>query len=198
MPRAEGPRDEAPGHSCDLPGAYEPQRPQHCERATAGIRIGSTSPSRSITSHLLACCANASWSSQIRAEFRKRHQPSASQCLVLRKVTERPEASQFGMARIIGMSREAIVNEAERLLTDSEAYQDMSEGENPYGDGRASERIVEAIARWHAQKTPFSMPTRNSNCRRGRNPRRRKTRRAGTCDGSRCRQGSVPVRNAAA
>ncbi len=95
--------------------------------------------------------------------------------LVLRKVTERPEASQFGMAKIIGMSREAIVSEAERLLSDTEAYQDMSEGENPYGDGRASERIVEAIARWHQRKTPlldadkeFKLPPR-------RNPRRRKT-----------------------
>ena len=93
--------------------------------------------------------------------------------LVLRKVTERPEASQFGMARIIGMSREAIVSEAERLLSDSEAYQDMAEGENPYGDGRASERIVEAIARWHQKKTPlldagkeFKLPPRRDRRRR--------------------------------
>jgi len=75
--------------------------------------------------------------------------------LVLRKVTERPEASQFGMARIIGMSREAIVAEADRLLTDTDAYQDMSEGENPYGDGHSSERIVEAVSRWHQKKTPL-------------------------------------------
>src|SRR5262249_6171192 len=46
--------------------------------------------------------------------------------LVLRKVTERPEASQFGMAKIIGMSRDGIVNEADRLLTDADAYLDMS------------------------------------------------------------------------
>ncbi|MGB6523808.1 MAG: UDP-N-acetylglucosamine 2-epimerase (non-hydrolyzing), partial [Candidatus Acidiferrales bacterium] len=65
--------------------------------------------------------------------------------LVMRKVTERPEASQFGLAKIVGMSREAIVLETERLLCDEEAYKDMSEGENPYGDGKASERIVEAI-----------------------------------------------------
>ncbi|MGA7110463.1 MAG: UDP-N-acetylglucosamine 2-epimerase (non-hydrolyzing) [Terracidiphilus sp.] len=95
--------------------------------------------------------------------------------LVLRKVTERPEASQFGMARIIGMSRDAIVSETDRLLTDSDAYLDMSEGKNPYGDGRGSERIVEAIARWHAHKTPlldadkqFKLPPRPQ-------PRRRKT-----------------------
>lgn len=75
--------------------------------------------------------------------------------LVLRKVTERPEASQFGMARIIGMSREGIVSEADRLLTDTEAYLDMSEGENPYGDGHGSERIVEAVSRWFRKKTPL-------------------------------------------
>jgi UDP-N-acetylglucosamine 2-epimerase (non-hydrolysing) len=75
--------------------------------------------------------------------------------LVLRKVTERPEASQFGMAKIIGMSRDAIVSEASSLLSDKEAYLDMSEGENPYGDGHGSERIVEALARWHQKKLPL-------------------------------------------
>ena len=78
--------------------------------------------------------------------------------LVMRRVTERPEASQFGMAKIIGMTRDGIFNEAGRLLTDSQAYQDMSEGENPYGDGRAAERIVEAITRWHQGKTPLLAP----------------------------------------
>jgi UDP-N-acetylglucosamine 2-epimerase (non-hydrolysing) len=75
--------------------------------------------------------------------------------LVLRKLTERPEASQFGMAKIIGMSREGIVNETTHLLNDAEAYQDMSEGDNPYGDGHSSERIVEALARWFQKKTPL-------------------------------------------
>jgi len=75
--------------------------------------------------------------------------------LVLRKVTERPEASQFGMAKIIGMSREGIVRETERLLNDKDAYQDMSEGGNPYGDGHSSERIVEAVGRWFQKKTPL-------------------------------------------
>jgi UDP-N-acetylglucosamine 2-epimerase (non-hydrolysing) len=95
--------------------------------------------------------------------------------LVLRKVTERPEASQFGMAKIIGMSRESIVREADQLLLDNDAYLDMSEGQNPYGDGHGSERIVEAISRWHQKKTPlleadkeFKIPPRTL-------PRRRKT-----------------------
>ncbi len=95
--------------------------------------------------------------------------------LVLRRVTERPEASQFGMAKIIGVSRESIVSETSSLLTNGDAYLDMSEGENPYGDGKASQRIVEAVARWFQGQTPlldasqeFKLPPRP-------HPRRRKT-----------------------
>lgn len=93
--------------------------------------------------------------------------------LVLRKLTERPEASQFGMAKIVGMSRKGIFAEAERLLSDGEEYKYMSEGDNPYGDGRASERIVEAITRWHQGKSPlldaekqFKLPPRPQSRRR--------------------------------
>jgi len=95
--------------------------------------------------------------------------------LVLRKVTERPEASQFGMAKIIGMSREAIVGEASRLLEDSDAYLDMSEGGNPYGDGHGSERIVEAVARWHQNKTPLLQPEKQFKFPSRPQPRRRKS-----------------------
>jgi UDP-N-acetylglucosamine 2-epimerase (non-hydrolysing) len=94
--------------------------------------------------------------------------------LVLRKVTERPEASQFGMAKIIGMSREAIVREADSLLDDNEAYLDMSEGENPYGDGHGSERIVEAVSRWHQKKTPLLEPGNEFKLPPRPHPRRRK------------------------
>jgi UDP-N-acetylglucosamine 2-epimerase (non-hydrolysing) len=95
--------------------------------------------------------------------------------LVLRKVTERPEASQFGMAKVIGMSRESIVREADRLLTDRDAYLDMSEGENPYGDGQGSERIVEAIARWYQKKSPLLDAEREFKLPPRPDPRRRKT-----------------------
>ena len=95
--------------------------------------------------------------------------------LVLRKVTERPEASQFGMAKIIGMSRENIVGEADRLLDDGDAYLDMSEGANPYGDGLGSERIVEAIARWHQKKAPLLEPEKEFKLPPRSQPRRRKT-----------------------
>ncbi len=73
------------------------------------------------------------------------------------------------------MSREGIFNEAGRLLTDPQAYQDMSEGENPYGDGKASERIVEAITRWHQGKTPLLAPEKEFKLPAKRTPRRRKT-----------------------
>lgn len=68
--------------------------------------------------------------------------------LVLRKVTERPEAAMLGLSRIVGTSRERIVEEASALLTDRELYRSMSEAESPYGDGRASARIVQALTRW--------------------------------------------------
>jgi len=68
--------------------------------------------------------------------------------LVLRKVTERPEASLMGLARLVGTSREAIVREASDILGSSVVYRTMSEGQNPYGDGRASGRIVQSLSRW--------------------------------------------------
>jgi len=75
--------------------------------------------------------------------------------LVLRKVTERPEASQMGMAKVVGTSREAIVREASRLLRDEFAYQAMAAGECPYGDGRAAPRIVTALSRWLEGEQPI-------------------------------------------
>jgi UDP-N-acetylglucosamine 2-epimerase (non-hydrolysing) len=74
--------------------------------------------------------------------------------LVLRKVTERPEASLMGMAKVVGTSREAIVREASRLLSSEFAYQNMAEGECPYGDGRAAARIATALSRWLQGERP--------------------------------------------
>lgn len=65
--------------------------------------------------------------------------------LVMRDVTERPEAVQAGMARIVGTSRQAIVSAATELLTNASAYASMSQGISPYGDGMAASRIVSAI-----------------------------------------------------
>jgi len=65
--------------------------------------------------------------------------------LVLRQVTERPEAVEAGAVKVIGTERQAIVNEISRLLDDSTERQRMARAVNPYGDGRASGRIVAAI-----------------------------------------------------
>lgn len=66
--------------------------------------------------------------------------------LVLRNETERPEAVDAGTVRLVGTDRDTIVAHMTELLTDEAAYGSMSAAVNPYGDGRASSRIVDAIA----------------------------------------------------
>ena len=68
--------------------------------------------------------------------------------LVLRRTTERPEAARAGLARIIGTDPDTIVKHVEELRDDSLAYRRMAKAANPYGDGRASERIVEVLRNW--------------------------------------------------
>ncbi len=65
--------------------------------------------------------------------------------LVLRTETERPEAVTAGTVKIVGTDKNTIIEEATKLLTDEKAYAEMSKAANPYGDGNACERIVEAI-----------------------------------------------------
>jgi UDP-N-acetylglucosamine 2-epimerase (non-hydrolysing) len=67
--------------------------------------------------------------------------------LVTRTVTERPEAMNAGLAKLVGTQRDVIVGEAQRLLSDPQVYAAMSTGLNPYGDGKASERILEILGR---------------------------------------------------
>lgn len=78
----------------------------------------------------------------IQEEAPSLHKP----VLVTRAATERPEAVEKGMARLVGTSHDRLVEEASSLLTDADAYARMTRGENPYGDGRASERIVDILA----------------------------------------------------
>lgn len=67
--------------------------------------------------------------------------------LVMRDVTERPEAVAAGTVRLVGTDEGAIVSEATLLLDDDAAYAAMSRALNPYGDGRASRRIADEVAR---------------------------------------------------
>ena len=65
--------------------------------------------------------------------------------LVLRDTTERPEGVKSGTLKLTGTDEETIYNEADRLLSDEQAYEQMAKASNPYGDGLASERICDAI-----------------------------------------------------
>ena len=65
--------------------------------------------------------------------------------LVMRDITERPEAVDAGTVRLVGTDAKAIVSEVLRLLSDNDVYARMSRAHNPYGDGRAASRIVEAF-----------------------------------------------------
>ncbi|MDD8018669.1 MAG: UDP-N-acetylglucosamine 2-epimerase (non-hydrolyzing) [Bacteroidota bacterium] len=68
--------------------------------------------------------------------------------LVLRKVTERPEAVKYGTVKLVGLDENRIYSAASKLLTDAKAYRAMSTATNPYGDGRAAEKTVVAIQRY--------------------------------------------------
>jgi len=65
--------------------------------------------------------------------------------LVMREVTERPEAVEAGTVRMVGTNTDTIVSEATRLLDDRHAYEVMSRAHNPYGDGKARFRILETL-----------------------------------------------------
>lgn len=65
--------------------------------------------------------------------------------LVLRDVTERPEGVAAGVLKLVGTATSQIVQEANRLLDDASAHSEMARASNPYGDGQAARRIVEAL-----------------------------------------------------
>jgi len=65
--------------------------------------------------------------------------------LVLRETTERPEGVEAGILKLVGTATSRIVEQAKRLLDDPSEYAKMAQASNPYGDGHAAERIVEAL-----------------------------------------------------
>lgn len=71
--------------------------------------------------------------------------------LVMRDTTERPEAVSAGTVKLVGTHTAHIVRELNRLLVDATAYRDMSYAHNPYGDGNACRRILEALLNNHAR-----------------------------------------------
>ncbi|MET8445800.1 non-hydrolyzing UDP-N-acetylglucosamine 2-epimerase [Streptomyces sp. NPDC005209] len=84
--------------------------------------------------------------------------PSLSKpALVLRTTTERPEAVEVGAARLIGTDPEAIVTWAERLLDDPAEYRRMAGAGNPFGDGRATTRVLAQLAEDFAADVPVGL-----------------------------------------
>lgn len=71
--------------------------------------------------------------------------------LVLRGVTERPEAVEAGTVKLVGTDIDVILKEANALITDKAYYTEMSKAVNPYGDGEASKRIVDAILKYYGK-----------------------------------------------
>ncbi|MDF5223330.1 UDP-N-acetylglucosamine 2-epimerase, partial [Vibrio parahaemolyticus] len=65
--------------------------------------------------------------------------------LVMRDTTERPEAVAAGTVKLVGTSVEKITSSLDSLLNDKEAYKEMSFAHNPYGDGKACERILNEL-----------------------------------------------------
>ncbi|WP_257255402.1 UDP-N-acetylglucosamine 2-epimerase, partial [Endozoicomonas sp. SESOKO3] len=65
--------------------------------------------------------------------------------LCMRDTTERPAAVKAGTVRLVGTCDETIVNEVKNLLDNEMAYQVMSNASNPYGDGKSSQRILQAV-----------------------------------------------------
>ena len=72
--------------------------------------------------------------------------------LVLRDTTERPEGIKAGTLKLVGTDEETIYEETKKLLTNQDEYDSMSKASNPYGDGHASERIVDAIENYFTNR----------------------------------------------
>jgi UDP-N-acetylglucosamine 2-epimerase (non-hydrolysing) len=89
--------------------------------------------------------------------------------LVMRETTERPEAVEAGAARLVGTTCEAIVAGVARLLTDESAYAACQVERNPYGDGRAAQRIVDWMLEqdWQRPLSPPRFSTRGCAARSG-------------------------------
>ncbi|MBD3587121.1 UDP-N-acetylglucosamine 2-epimerase (non-hydrolyzing) [Salinimonas sp. HHU 13199] len=72
--------------------------------------------------------------------------------LVMRDTTERPEAVDAGTVQLVGTDIDKISNSLTRLLTDKQAYKDMSFAHNPYGDGKACDRIIQILKDHHGNQ----------------------------------------------
>ena len=110
-----------------------------------GVRLGEPLDYLSLVRALGACDLVVTDSGGLQEEGPALGKP----VLVLRDATERPEAVDAGVARLVGTDADAIVSAASELLDDPAAYAAMAHVENPFGDGQASLRIVNALREWN-------------------------------------------------
>ena len=83
--------------------------------------------------------------------------------LVMRKTTERPEALIAGTVKLVGSDVTEIINGVEQLLLDEALYKQMSQAQNPYGDGNASTRIVDIITQIYGNSTNPNLNSKEMN-----------------------------------
>lgn len=113
---------------------------------TKNIRLIEPQPYSEFVALLSACRLTLTDSGGVQEEAPSLGKP----VLVMRDTTERPEGIAAGTAKLVGADADSIIREATRLLTDETAYRAMAEAVNPYGDGHAAARIVQAMEHFFA------------------------------------------------
>ncbi len=111
-------------------------------REVANVRLVEPADYRQLVTWMRSCRIILTDSGGIQEEAPTFGKPT----LVLRETTERPEGVEAGVAKLVGTDEELIFREAERLLTDDDRYAAMARIGNPYGDGRACDRIAGILA----------------------------------------------------
>ena len=139
--------DRFPDHAFVYPVHLNPNVREHVMRRLGGLSNVQLVPPqgyRNFVALLARCRLVLTDSGGVQEEGPSLGKP----VLVMRETTERPEGIEAGTARLTGPRAVEIVQHATRLLTDAAAYDQMARARNPYGDGRASRRIVERIRRY--------------------------------------------------
>jgi UDP-N-acetylglucosamine 2-epimerase (non-hydrolysing) len=153
--------DRFPEHSFVYPVHLNPSVLGHVNRLLGGlsnVRLIAPQGYRNFVALLAHCRLVLTDSGGIQEEAPSLGKP----VLVMRDTTERPEGVAAGTALLTGPNAKAIVEQATRLLTDETAYQLMATARNPYGEGRAAEKIVERIRHYfdvHAVQGRAEKPT---------------------------------------
>jgi UDP-N-acetylglucosamine 2-epimerase (non-hydrolysing) len=138
-----------PDHNFIYPVHLNPNVQQTVRERLGGvpnIRLVTPQPYSEFVALMQACRLVLTDSGGVQEEAPSLGKP----VLVLRDTTERPEGIAAGTVRLVGSEPERIVTEVSRLLTEPAAYAEMALAANPYGDGRAAERITEHLRRHFA------------------------------------------------